>query len=257
MPPTVELMGVWLHAMTESEVVAHILQSLEQDAGGWVVTPNLDHLRRLVCDERFRTSCAKATLFVPDGIPLVWASRLQRTPLPGRVAGSDLISSLSCAAAHAGRSIFLLGGNPGMADRTRDIFAKRYPALEVVGTCCPPLGFEQDPGAMRRLREQIAAAKPDIIFVALGSPKQEYVIEQLLQARASSWWLGIGISFSFVAGEVRRAPRWLQGLGLEWLHRMCQEPRRLVKRYLVDGVPFAVRLLLSSAWRGLRGAKKS
>lgn len=253
--PTVDLMGVEVHALTEREVVAHIVRELQRGAGGWVVTPNLDHLRRLVKDHQFRATCAGATLLVPDGMPLVWASRLQRTPLPGRVAGSDLISSLSAAAAAANRSVFLLGGNPGVAERTQAILAERYPALDVVGTCCPPMGFEQDEQAMRTLREQIVAAAPDIIFVALGSPKQELVIERLMPAHSTGWWLGVGISFSFVAGEVQRAPRWIQRLGLEWLHRMCQEPGRLARRYLVEGVPFAARFLCKSAWRGLRGRR--
>jgi len=251
--PTVDLMGIEVHALTEDQVIAHIVRALDRGAGGWVVTPNLDHLRRLVHDVQFRATCAGATLLVPDGMPLLWASRLQRTPLPGRVAGSDLISSLSAAAAEAGRSVFLLGGNPGMAERTRAIFAERYPTLDVVGTCCPEMGFEKDEQAMAAIRAQIVAAEPDVVFVALGSPKQELVIEQLMPCRLSAWWLGVGISFSFVAGEVQRAPRWLQTLGLEWLHRMCQEPRRLAKRYLVDGIPFAARFLLGSAWRGLRG----
>lgn len=253
--PTVDLMGVAVHALTEREVVAHIVDELRRGTGGWVVTPNLDHLRRLVHDHGFRSTCAGATLLVPDGMPLVWASHLQRTPLPGRVAGSDLISSLSAAAAEAGRSVFLLGGNPGMADRTREIFAERYPTLEVVGTCCPDMGFEQDAQTMGAIRDQIVAARPDVVFVALGSPKQERVIEQLMPSHPAAWWLGVGISFSFVAGEVQRAPRWVQKLGLEWVHRMGQEPGRLARRYLVDGVPFAARFLLCSAWRGLRSGR--
>jgi N-acetylglucosaminyldiphosphoundecaprenol N-acetyl-beta-D-mannosaminyltransferase len=99
------------------------------------------------------------------------------------------------------------------------------------------------------------ASKPDIVFVALGAPKQELLICDLRPHMPAAWFLGIGISFSFVTGQVERAPKLLQNLGLEWMHRLVQEPKRLCKRYLVDGIPFAIRLLSVSAMRGM-GMKK-
>jgi len=241
--PVVTLCGIRLHAVTESQCVDHILNELDAQRGGWVVTPNLDHLRRLVRDDSFATLCGGASLMVADGMPLVWASRLQGTPLPQRVAGSNLISSLSAAAAKRGRRIFLLGGDPGSADRAAAVLQSRHSHLRVVGTLCPPVGFERDEEQLRRLHDAVLAAKPDIIYVALGSPKQELLIDQLREILPGAWWLGVGISFSFLCGQVRRAPRWMQQCGLEWLHRLYQEPRRLAKRYLVDCLPFGVRLL--------------
>ncbi len=249
--PEVELEGIGLHALSESECVEHVLDELDAGRGGWVVTPNLDHLRRTRREREFRELYEEATLRVVDGQILVWALALQRTPIPGRVAGSDLISSLSRGAAERGRSLFLLGGNPGTAQKAAAVLRERHPGLAIAGTECPSSGFEKDPLAMARLSRQIHQARPDIVFVALGSPKQELVIRHLRHDRPEAWWLGVGISFSFLCGEIGRAPLWMQLAGLEWLHRLGQEPLRLGRRYLVHGLPYAAGLLVSCAVRGI------
>ena len=192
---------------------------------------------------------------VADGMPLVWAGGLQGTPVPQRVAGSDLISSLTSAAARHDRSVFLLGGDADSAEQAASILQSRYPNLEVAGTYVPEFGFENDPAHIDRIIDALVAASPDIIYVALGSPKQERLIRQLRDRLPSAWWIGVGISFSFVAGHVKRAPRWMQRCGLEWMHRLAQEPRRLGRRYLVQGLQFGVRLLLSSMVKGWRRPK--
>lgn len=245
----VRLSGARLHAITEEQCVCHILDELDASRGGWVVTMNLDLLRKFVQQPDCRDLYSKATLFVADGMPLVWASRLQGTPLPQRVAGSNLILSLSAQAANRCKSIFLLGGNPGTAEAAAFELQGRYPELKIAGTFCPQIGFEKNEGEWERLVGAVVCAKPDIVYVALGSPKQELLIEQLRDKLAQAWWLGVGISFSFLSGDVQRAPVWVQQAGLEWLHRLVQEPGRLGKRYLVQGIPFAVELLASAAVR--------
>lgn len=249
----VDLLGVAVDSVTEAQCVDHILAELAAGRGGWVVTPNLDHLRRLVSDPDFRELCGGAELAIADGMPLVWASRLQGTPLPERVAGSSLVSSLARGAATAGRSLYLLGGDPGTAEAAAEELRRRDPALRIAGTICPPPGFDRDPAQIAALEQALRDARPDIVYVALGSPKQEQLIGRLRAALPGAWWLGIGISFSFLAGTVRRAPRWVQRLGLEWLHRLVQEPRRLARRYLLQGLPFAARLLAVSAGRRFSG----
>jgi N-acetylglucosaminyldiphosphoundecaprenol N-acetyl-beta-D-mannosaminyltransferase len=253
--PEVELAGVRLHALSEAGCIAHVVAALVSGRGGWIVTPNLDHLRRIVREPGYAALCAEADLRVADGMPLVWASRLQRTPLPGRVAGSHLVSSLTAALAREGRSIYLLGGDEGTAEGAARVLRARHPELVVAGTDCPPPGFEGDEARLRRMREELAAAAPDVVYVALGSPKQERLIRDLRAVLPGAWWVGVGISFSFLTGDVRRAPAWMQRSGLEWVHRLVQEPRRLARRYLVDGLPFAIRLLAGSTWRGLTSAR--
>jgi N-acetylglucosaminyldiphosphoundecaprenol N-acetyl-beta-D-mannosaminyltransferase len=247
---SVKLRGVSIHRLTEGACVERICTALSKGRGGTVVTPNLDHLRRCATDATFRSLVADAELVVADGMPLVWASRLQGTPLPERVAGSNLIISLSAAAAAHGHSVFLLGGAPGTAQLAGEVLRTRFPHLNVAGTCCPSEGFERDPRHVSALAEQLRTTRPDIVFVALGSPKQEKLIERLRPTLPQAWWLGVGISFSFLCGDVRRAPVWMQSAGLEWAHRLAQEPRRLFKRYVVSGLPFAADLLARSAVKG-------
>jgi len=251
---TVPLAGIDLARLTERGCLEHVTTAAASGEGGWVVTVNLDHLRRLRRDASYRALCEPATLMVADGMPLVWATRLQGTPLPERVAGSTMLTSLSGAAAERGLSVFLLGGAPGTADRAASLLKARYPTLRIGGTYCPPMGFEQDPEQWRDINEAIAQAKPHIVFVALGSPKQERLIEWCRKHHPGVWWLGVGVSFSFLCGEVRRAPRWMQVMGVEWVHRLMQEPRRLARRYLLEGVPFAAWLFVTAFRHRLRGS---
>lgn len=214
--------------------------------GGWVFTMNLDHLRRFDRGP-VREPCHRlATLITPDGMPLIWASRLQGTPLPERVSGSNLILSISAAASRHDYSIFLIGGAAGAAEGSLTRLRQIHPGLRIAGM--DPSWFDDDLAgpAMERLVETLIRTRPDIVFVGIGSPKSERIIgrlrERLEMVMPSTWWIGVGISFSFLSGQIPRAPLWMQRRGLEWVHRLLHEPRRLGKRYLVDGLPFAAKL---------------
>ena len=243
----IELMGVEVDVLTEQELIGHITDALNQSIGGWVVTANLDILRRATRQADFRQLLLEADVVTADGMPLVWASCLQGTPLPARVTGSSLVWTLSEAAAIHRRSIFLIGGAPGAAQGARQALERRFGALRITGTCCPPLGFDQDEQQLNDIKTVVIKARPDIIYVALGSPKQERLIRYLRPALPSAWWLGVGASLSFLSGQVSRSPIWVQKVGLEWLYRLIQEPRRLAKRYLVTGLPFAIQVLFDSS----------
>lgn len=249
LPRRVTLMGFAIDAVTQAQALDHIVASRRAGLGGWVVTPNLEILRRIVHEPATRALCEMATLRLADGMPLIWASRLRGTPLPERVPGSDLILTLSERAAREGLSVYLLGGDPGVGDAAAEKLRTLYPAIRIVGVESPPFGFDRDKAYVEAMTLRVVHAAPDIVFVAVGFPKQERVIERLRPLLPRAWFLGVGISFSFVTGHVQRAPRWVQRIGLEWLTRVAQEPRRLFKRYFVHGVPFALRLLLASAMR--------
>jgi N-acetylglucosaminyldiphosphoundecaprenol N-acetyl-beta-D-mannosaminyltransferase len=188
-------------------------------------------------------------------MPLIWASRLRGTPLPERVAGSNLIWSLTAEAARRDASIFLLGGNPGAAETCAERMRDEYPGVRIAGVMAPPPGFERDPRAIGEIVETLRAAAPEIVYLALGFPKQEELALQLVALMPATWFVGVGISFSFVCGEVRRAPQWMQAAGLEWVYRLVQEPRRLFRRYVIDGLPFAARMLVH-ALRSRQGARR-
>jgi N-acetylglucosaminyldiphosphoundecaprenol N-acetyl-beta-D-mannosaminyltransferase len=249
LPPRIELMGFSLDAVTQSQALDHIAGAIHAGSGGWVVTPNLDILRRIVQEPQTRALCELATLRLADGMPLIWASRLRGSPLPERVPGSDLVVTLSERAAREGFRVYLLGGDPGVGDAAAGRLRQMFPAIQIVGVESPPFGFEQDATYFDGMAQRVVAASPHIVFVAVGFPKQERVIQRLRPLLPAAWWLGVGISFSFVTGDVQRAPKWIQKIGLEWFTRVVQEPRRLFKRYFVHGVPFAIRLLITSALR--------
>lgn len=242
--PQIALYDAALAAITERECVCVILNALDAGHGGWLMTLNLDLLRLFVRNPSFASLINHASFFVADGMPLIWASRLQKTPLPERITGSNLIWSLSKGAAECGRNVFLLGGRSDSAKRSAQILANRYAGLRVSGTYSPPFGFEHQPAEMEKLFDAVRAARPDILYVALGSPKQDQVIQQLGSMVPQTWCIGVGVSFSWVAGDLPRAPLWMQQAGLEWLHRLAQEPRRLTRRYLIDDLPFAAQLFV-------------
>src|SRR3954451_5281641 len=146
----ISLMGMAVDRVDEREAVETILDANEHDRGGLVLTPNLEHLSTFRSSSEVRAAFDAAELVVADGMPLVWASRLQRTPLPERVAGADLVSSLAAAAEQFGFSIFLLGGTPGTSDVAAAHLRRRYPRLPLAGSCCPPFGFETDDAELAR-----------------------------------------------------------------------------------------------------------
>ncbi len=242
----VTLMRLKIAKLTEARTASYLVDSLAVGRGGWICPVNLDVLRQVAHDERLRELVSAADLVVADGMPLLWASRIQGEPLPQRVTGSSLISSLSSALRDHGRSIFLLGGSEGVAEAAGACLSNALPGLQLRGWHYPPFGFERSPREVAQIVSSLRSAQPDVIFVGLGFPKQDRLIAQLRPILPGAWFVSCGISFSFLTGEVRRAPPLLQKLGLEWAHRLAQEPQRLARRYLVDDLPFAIRLFASS-----------
>jgi N-acetylglucosaminyldiphosphoundecaprenol N-acetyl-beta-D-mannosaminyltransferase len=242
------MMGAPMGVVTEAYAVKAIVDAAEAGTGHWTITANLDHLRRYHRDPVQKGLIDEADLVVADGMPLIWASRLAGEPLPERVSGSSMVWSICEAASARGQSVFLLGGDPGVAERAAKVFQDRYRGLEIAGTYCPPVGFESDDLELERIRRQVVEASPHIVFVALGFPKQDVLIRALRSDLPGASFLGVGISLSYATGDLSRPPTWVCNLGMEWAYRLRQEPtRRLVRRYLIDGLPFGVRLTISAA----------
>lgn len=212
------------------------------DTGNYVVTPNADHIILLENQPKLREVYADASVVVADGMPLVWFSQFLRPRLPERVKGSDLMISVCEQAAAHGLRVFFFGAAKGVAEKAKEMAEESFPGLQVCGCYSPPMGFEKDHAASLEAIDAVNAAAPDILFVGLGAPKQEYWMfdyRNILRARVM---LGIGAGIDFMAGNIKRAPRILQRLGLEWFYRLCLEPRRLVARYARDFLIFVIFL---------------
>ena len=254
MTARVKVAGFGLSRLTERQVVGHLIDALRDGQGGWVATPNVDICRAARRDPAVRELIGQASLTVADGMPLLWAARLRGTPLPERVTGASLIFSISAAAARHGQSVYLLGGEPGVPERAAEQLVRRYPGLRVAGTSAPPIGFDATERGVAQLRDRLTEARPDVVFVGLGCPKQERLITRLAPVLPTAWFIACGAAIPFAAGTLQRAPDWMQRAGLEWAYRLANEPRRLVRRYLLDDLPFAASLLASSAayrlWAG-------
>lgn len=244
------LMGnFWLDAVTEREVIDTVREGWAAGQGGSIIPVNVDVARTVNHEPGLAELLTAGSLVVADGMPLLWAARAGGQALPERVTGSSLLFSLSAAAAADGRSVFLLGGAEGVPGKAAEALSARNPGLRVAGAESPPFGFDRSREGVERAIATVTDAAPDLVFVGLGFPRQEKLIEQLRRARPSAWYLACGGGIPMAAGVTRRASPAVQRLGLEWAHRLAIEPRRLARRYLRDDLPFAIGLLARSAMR--------
>src|ERR1700722_19258565 len=230
---------VLLDPVTMNEAVERIAAMLgeERERAAHVVAMNAQLVEIAHQEARFAEVLRRADLSVADGLSLVWASRCLGQFIPERVAGADLMVCLCETAAANGKTVYFLGGRPGAAFRTATRLSQTLPLLTIAGVDCPPNGFLDDPDECVRVAGRIESAKPDLLFVGLGAPKQEYWIERYSYLPAKVM-MGIGGSFEFVAGFRKRAPLLIQKIGFEWFWRLCMEPRRLWRRYLVGNTIF-------------------
>lgn len=242
MPAKVSLLGLPIDNFSFDEAVDAIEGLAKGQQPTCVFTPNIDHLRLYQEDPDFRAAYAAASLVLADGMPLLWASKWHRRPLKEKVSGSDLFPSICARAAEQGLSVFLLGAEKGVAQQAANVLKNAYPSLVIAGIMSPVVGFDLNTEQNLEVLDCINNASPKILFVALGSPKQEKWISAHLSKLNAGVVLGVGASFDFIAGHKRRAPNWSQRLGLEWLFRLTREPKRLWRRYILLGIPTAIKL---------------
>jgi N-acetylglucosaminyldiphosphoundecaprenol N-acetyl-beta-D-mannosaminyltransferase len=234
----VEIDGLLFDDVTMEEATARIVELARlRDRPRYVCTGNLDHLAIAAADPEFRRAYEEADLVVADGAPVVWLARLGGTPLKERVAGSDLFWTLGEASSTEGITLFFLGGVEGAADEAKAVLESRYPGVKIVGTYCPPFATFATDEEQDRIRDVVKAAKPDVLLVAFGAPKQEKWIAKNKERLGVPIAIGVGGSFEMASGKLKRAPVWMQRAGLEWFYRFAQQPRRLFERYIVRDVP--------------------
>ena len=249
--PRLVLGGVPVDRLTAAAALDRIEALVAARAGGAVFTPNVDHVVLAARDSSFASAYQRAELSLADGMPVVWASRLLGAPVPEKVSGSDLLLPLAERAARRGWRLYLLGGAPGVADEAGRRLQALFPALMLAGTDAPLLSADPGDPASAAALARLRAARPDLVLVALGAPKQELWIDRHRDALRPAVAVGIGAALDFLAGRARRAPRLVSRAGLEWLWRLAREPRRLWRRYLVQDPAFAAIL-----WRELRARRK-
>lgn len=233
-----QICGIKIDNLSMEEVLFQIAVLIERNEPQFIVTPNVDHIVKLQKDEDFRKVYDAAALILADGVPLLWASKFLGNPLREKISGSDLFPAVACFSAQKGYKLFFLGGREGAADIARDVLVQEFPGLNVVGTYCPSFGFEHDDDENRKIIDKIRTVKPNILFVGLGAPKQEKWISKYYKELDVPVSIGIGVTFEFISGIVRRAPVWMQKSGLEWFWRLLMEPKKLWKRYLIDDALF-------------------
>lgn len=220
--------------LTMNEAVQKIEQLILNKKPSYVVTPNVDHIVKLETDKEFQEVYKEADLILTDGMPLIWISKLKKNPIKEKVSGSDLFPEVCKLAAHKGYKVFLLGAAEGVAARAAENLKEKYKGLNVVGTYSPSYGFEKKEDEIQAIIKMINEVKPDVLAVGLGAPKQEKFLYNYRKQLNVPVSLAIGASIDFEAGNINRAPKWMQHIGLEWFYRLCKEPKRMFKRYLVD-----------------------
>jgi N-acetylglucosaminyldiphosphoundecaprenol N-acetyl-beta-D-mannosaminyltransferase len=227
--------GLPLAPLTSADVVDRVDELIRAGVPSYFITANVHYAMLTARAARLADVNRKAAFVVADGMPLVWASRWLRTPLPERVTGVDLLPALCERAALRGHRVFFLGGAPGVAEAAAERLCERFPALQIVGVESPPYR-QLSPEERQQQHDRIRAARPDLLFVAFGQPKGEYWIDENCEALGVPVSVQVGASLDFVAGRVLRAPRWVQRVGLEWAYRLWREPSRLAVRYLHNGL---------------------
>ncbi len=230
--------SLWVDRVDFEGALDAIDDLVRAQRGGTVFTPNVDHVVQAEHDPRFRAAYDAVSLSLADGMPVLWAARALNKPLPEKVSGSDLILPLMRRAAERGYRVYFLGGAPGAAQLARQKLLEELPALQVVGIDDGRIDVDGSPDVQRPILERINAAKPDLLLVALGAPKQELWAHEQRASLGNTVSIGVGASLDFIAGSQRRAPRWMSNAGLEWAYRLGQDPKRLASRYLLRDPQF-------------------
>lgn len=238
----IRLMGVPFDRVTMEDTIDRIGGMIESGKPHYLATANVDFLVQAKRDIELRTILNEADLVVCDGTPLVWLSRWLRRTLPERVAGSDLVPRLLDEAEEKDWSVFFLGGQEEVREQAVRKVRRSHPGLRIAGSYSPPFA-PLDAMDHDDINARIREAKPDLLLVSFGCPKQEKWIARNYLAAGAPVSVGVGATIDFLAGSVKRAPRWMQVAGMEWVFRLAQEPRRLVKRYATDLVIFGIGAL--------------
>lgn len=251
--PYADVLGVRIHAIDMETAVLRSQELLARGGKGYICVTGVHGVMEAQGDPKLREILNASFLCIPDGVPTVWVGHWQGQPQMRRVYGPDFMLEMCRRSLRNDYRHFLYGGGPGVAKLLRARLTRNMPWLHVVGTYTPPFGplsAEEE----RKLEESVAEARPDVMWVGLSTPKQERFMAEHCERLAVKLMVGVGAAFDFHAGLRADAPRWMKQSGLQWLHRLLQEPRRLGPRYLKNNPRFVWEILRKTMERASTGA---
>lgn len=249
--PATRVLGVPISAINMSVAVDTVLKWVKNRNAHYICVRDVHGVMRAQADEALMAIHNDAGLITPDGMPLAWTLKARGYTESTRVCGADLVAALCAASVTHGVRHYFYGGKPGVAERMASKLSQMFPGLYVAGASTPPFGnvtLAEDEAIVT----EISFTQPDVVWVGLSTPKQEYWMRDHVGRIPGATLIGVGAAFDFYAGDVKRAPEWMHNIGLEWLHRLISEPRRLWRRYLI----LAPMFLILSIRGGLLGRLK-
>ena len=229
-----KFLNTYVSNVTMDETIAEIEKYIKEDKKRYIVAINVDVVVKIENDKELQEATNKADMVLADGKPLIWISKYYKRPIKEKISGSDLVPLLCKRAAEKRYSIYILGGADGIAEQAKKNLEEQYPAIRIVGTYAPPFGFEKDQAELDKINQMISEKTPDLLIACFGCPKQEKFIYRNLDKYDAKVSVCAGATVDFLAGNVKRAPKWMSEHGLEWFYRFLKEPKRMFKRYFVD-----------------------
>lgn len=246
----INVLGIGISVLDLPSALAEIAGAIRDRRKGYICVTGVHGVMEAQNDESFRAILNNAFLCTPDGMPMVWAGKIAGHTEMCRVYGPDLMLDICAWSQDNPCRHFFFGGAPGVAEQLSEKLKARFPKLEIAGSFTPPFR-PLNPAEENELREKVRVARPDIFWVGLSTPKQEKFMAEFLPKLDATLMIGVGAAFDFLSGRVKQAPRWMQRSGLEWVYRLCSEPRRLAGRYFKNNPRFVAKIALQ-----LTGLKK-
>ena len=229
-----KFLNTYVSNVTMDETIAEIEKYIKEDKKRYIVAINVDVVVKIENDKELQEATNKADMGLAEGKPVIWISKYYKRPIKEKISGSDLVPLLCKRAAEKRYSIYILGGADGIAEQAKKNLEEQYPAIRIVGTYAPPFGFEKDQAELDKINQMISEKTPDLLIACFGCPKQEKFIYRNIDKYDAKVSVCAGATVDFLAGNVKRAPKWMSEHGLEWFYRFLKEPKRMFKRYFVD-----------------------
>lgn len=229
-----ELLNIFADNLDQYEFLKEIETKMDGEESFYILFSNVDVIIKAENNQYLRKIINEADFSLIDGMPLIWISKLYGEPFKQKLSGSDMVPKICRLSEQKGWKIFLLGGKTGVAQKAAYNLQIKYPKLKIVGTYSPPIGFDKNKDEIIHINQMIYKSGADIVVVCFGCPKQEIFVYKNYKKYGAKMSICAGATIDFIAGQIRRCPKWISRIGFEWFFRFLMEPRRMFKRYFVD-----------------------